>query len=569
MRLPPVATPNHALANAEPPYARPSKRGAFAALDGLLRDERGAAGTEYTALLGILGLVGALGFTQLGTSERRAIAGDADGSGVGAPTANATGQHAPGAQFPGAPSAQAGSAESIGAELRGDDGRVTLDDFALNPGAARAAIGAGPVFSSGTGGGAGTGGGTGSGAGGGTGTAATDDAANVAYRNTVREALQLILESNHGASIDAGTLPPLSNTTRAAWLRELERAGDAEYASEAFVAAHVRFWNGHFADQTDMDLANKRAELRSEIRALLANPNRTPEQQESLEFMQFVDSAMGAEQRVREHQDGLVEELLRAGGADDPNSQAVLAQLREARGERPASNPDLAALDNDGLAQERAAIRARLAEMEGLEGPFTKELRDEYQLLLFSDAVYMNEQLARGHRVVDPKAAISAEQDRRLRMTGELYFPLGEFVYSDDYAMREKHPVHGDRRMHWGMDMSRTPEQKAAGILPPIGAAMEGEVIFAAPAGGAGNKVTIRHPNGWQTSYLHLSEFRVQVGDHVNMGDTIGIMGSTGASTGPHLHFELKTDPNGSPVDPAPYFGISPSQLGHVCSRDH
>lgn len=526
----------------------------------LWKRTEGSSGGEYTVILAVVGVVGAAGFGLFGTAASDAIAPGANGSGSQISSANASATAA--APAGPAPSAQAGTSTPESEVLRGSDGRVTLTDYALNPDAARAAIGTGPV-TAGAGGPRFSRGEAGGGAGGG-----GDTSGNTAYRNTLREALQLILESNHGRALSADALPPISATTRAGWLEQLDRAGDKKYAEEAFVAAHVRYWNGHFSDQSDLALATKRAELREQIRAALAKENPTAEDTNNLEFMQFVDQVMGQEQRVREFEDNLAQQLRDAGGDADPNSKAVLDQLAAARGAKPALDPNLAALSNDQIAAERARIRARMGELGALTGQISKEQRDEYKLLVWMEAVYVNEQLARGHRVIDGPAALSAEQDRRLRNEHPLSFPLGEFVYSDDYAMREQHPVHGDRRMHWGLDMSRTAEQKAAGILPPIGAALEGEVVGASMQGGAGNVVTIQHPNGWQTRYLHLSEFSVKVGDHVTAGQQIGIMGSTGASTGPHLHFELKTDVNGSPVDPAPYFGIGPGQLGHVCGRD-
>jgi murein DD-endopeptidase MepM/ murein hydrolase activator NlpD len=68
---------------------------------------------------------------------------------------------------------------------------------------------------------------------------------------------------------------------------------------------------------------------------------------------------------------------------------------------------------------------------------------------------------------------------------------------------------------------------------------------------GYGNAIVVDHGNGLATLYGHLSRFDVHQGQRVGAGDTIGAVGNTGNSTGPHLHFEVRV--NGTPVDPLPY----------------
>lgn len=89
----------------------------------------------------------------------------------------------------------------------------------------------------------------------------------------------------------------------------------------------------------------------------------------------------------------------------------------------------------------------------------------------------------------------------------------------------------------------------------PVGAAGAGTVIQAGWNGGYGNSITIDHGNGLETLYGHLSEILVSVGDLVSQLQTIGLVGSTGNSTGPHLHFSVIQ--NGEMVDPSSIFGFS------------
>jgi murein DD-endopeptidase MepM/ murein hydrolase activator NlpD len=85
-------------------------------------------------------------------------------------------------------------------------------------------------------------------------------------------------------------------------------------------------------------------------------------------------------------------------------------------------------------------------------------------------------------------------------------------------------------------------------------------VIHAGPAGTYGNLVIVRHDNGYETRYAHLSAVAVKTGDHVDAGTQVGNVGTTGYSTGPHLHFEVRHD--GTPIDPAPLLPLNRSRVG-------
>ncbi len=106
------------------------------------------------------------------------------------------------------------------------------------------------------------------------------------------------------------------------------------------------------------------------------------------------------------------------------------------------------------------------------------------------------------------------------------------------------HPILGTRRLHTGIDMG-------GGYGTPIKAAAAGRVILAAYYGGYGNAIILDHGGGITTLYAHQSRLAVSKGSRVDAGQTIGYVGSTGLSTGPHLHFEVRK--NGTPVNPAPY----------------
>jgi murein DD-endopeptidase MepM/ murein hydrolase activator NlpD len=89
----------------------------------------------------------------------------------------------------------------------------------------------------------------------------------------------------------------------------------------------------------------------------------------------------------------------------------------------------------------------------------------------------------------------------------------------------------------------------------PVKCTASGRVIFAGRAGGYGNCIKIRHANNLETWYGHLSKINVKEGQRVTVGDMIGKVGSTGRSTGPHLHYEIRK--NGHPVNPKQYLSLN------------
>ena len=126
---------------------------------------------------------------------------------------------------------------------------------------------------------------------------------------------------------------------------------------------------------------------------------------------------------------------------------------------------------------------------------------------------------------------------------------------SSGFGMR-MHPLLGFRRMHQGVDLR-------AGWGAPIVAAADGRVASAGWSGGYGNKVHIDHAGGIATSYSHMSRIAAAPGQTVRQGQVIGYVGSTGLSSGPHLHYEVSR--NGRPVNP---LGIGLASTTRVDPRD-
>ncbi len=117
---------------------------------------------------------------------------------------------------------------------------------------------------------------------------------------------------------------------------------------------------------------------------------------------------------------------------------------------------------------------------------------------------------------------------------------IGEVEFTSGFGVRSD-PFLGRPAMHTGLDFR-------AAMGDPVRATANGKVASSGWAGGYGRRVEIDHGNGLSTRYGHLSEINVKVGDTIKIGQVIGAVGSTGRSTGPHLHYETRID--GEAVDP-------------------
>ncbi|MCP3730382.1 M23 family metallopeptidase [Sphingomonas sp. MG17] len=134
---------------------------------------------------------------------------------------------------------------------------------------------------------------------------------------------------------------------------------------------------------------------------------------------------------------------------------------------------------------------------------------------------------------------------------GQMAMPAAGRI-SSTFGLR-RHPVLGFARMHKGLDI-------AAGYGSPIRAANDGTVAFAGRNGGYGNFVRLNHSGGMGSGYGHMSRIAVSNGQRVARGQVIGYVGSTGISTGPHLHYELYR--NGIAINPRSVSFSVVDQLG-------
>lgn len=141
-------------------------------------------------------------------------------------------------------------------------------------------------------------------------------------------------------------------------------------------------------------------------------------------------------------------------------------------------------------------------------------------------------------------AAVKAKQDAAKAVDAWVK-PVDKYTLGEPFGIAGSHWSH----KHSGQD-----------FVVPTGTAVKavhkGTVVKAGPWGGGdgpayGNAIVIQHDNGTYTQYAHLSQIQVRVGQQVGAGQQIGLSGSTGNSTGPHLHFEVRTGPNyGAGIEP-------------------
>ena len=165
----------------------------------------------------------------------------------------------------------------------------------------------------------------------------------------------------------------------------------------------------------------------------------------------------------------------------------------------------------------------------GMGGPFVP-------VKLSSDAGAFDRQL---YRINISRAQVE-RLNRTLALVPYRKPVVGEVEFTSGFGVRAD-PFLGRPAMHTGLDFR-------AATGDPVRATANGKVASSGWAGGYGRMVEIDHGNGLSTRYGHLSEITVKVGDVVKIGQVIGAVGSTGRSTGPHLHYETRID--GEAVDP-------------------
>ena len=203
-------------------------------------------------------------------------------------------------------------------------------------------------------------------------------------------------------------------------------------------------------------------------------------------------------------------------------------------------------------------LDAKQAELEAEKAELEAEIEEAEQLIveleeqLETDRAAYEEQLAKEQALESEIQSMIAELERQeaansIVSTGTYIWPLPGYSPGSAYGWR-MHPIFHEMRFHAGEDIG-------APSGTPILAADSGiATVIPNNGNGYGNYIIINHGGGRTTLYAHMSAFAVSNGQSVTQGQTIGYVGSTGNSTGPHLHFEVRV--NGATTDPKSYFSF-------------
>ena len=207
----------------------------------------------------------------------------------------------------------------------------------------------------------------------------------------------------------------------------------------------------------------------------------------------------------------------------------------------------------NSLEEQKASIKLKKAKKEQLAviTQNNKTLKEQAVANLSEEEIQLQQKIEEYKSEESKIEALIKLATNEYEYTGDytggvMAWPIaksGTYITSA-YGVRE-HPIQGVIKQHTGIDIGN------AGFGAPVIAAADGIVTMAGYYGGYGNCVIINHGNGISTLYGHGQKILTEVGKEVKKGDLILEVGSTGNSTGPHLHFEVRI--NGSCVDPMPY----------------
>ena len=211
-----------------------------------------------------------------------------------------------------------------------------------------------------------------------------------------------------------------------------------------------------------------------------------------------------------------------------------LAEAKAARAEAAATTTALESARAEQKVAVRKAQKYRAQVKRKIE-----QLKREQQRLAAAAAKAAREEAARAARAGGNVSAMAIP-------SGGLLWPVASGGRMSSAVGPRTHPVFGYRSCHTGQDI-------AAPSGTPVRASADGRVITSGSGGAYGNSIMLVHSGGLTTFYAHLSSKSVSVGQEIKAGDQVGTVGSTGWSTGPHLHYETRV--NGTAYDPMGWFG--------------
>lgn len=297
-------------------------------------------------------------------------------------------------------------------------------------------------------------------------------------------------------------------------------------------------------EQTEKTLAEKEELFATRIRVMYES-GETSYLDVLLSSESFSDMLSNLEivSQIMDYDKGVVEEYT----ALKQSIEQMKATLESDRAQQQSYMDDLTVQKRE-LESDRASLQTLLDKVEN-DIEYAKKTADKMQAdedKINAEIAELSRKEAEAARKAAAAASSSASASTVVRGTGSMVWPCPTYNYiSSGYGYRN-HPIAGSRKFHKGIDI-------ASGSGNPVLAADSGTVVKSYLSSSYGNYIVISHGNGVLTGYAHMSRRMVSVGDTVSAGQQIGKVGSTGNSTGPHLHFEVYV--NGSTVNPMNYVG--------------
>ena len=197
------------------------------------------------------------------------------------------------------------------------------------------------------------------------------------------------------------------------------------------------------------------------------------------------------------------------------------------------------------LREEQEELQSELDEATQLITDITANLEENAAVLAEFEAAEQEAETNVANMVIALEKQNAASSGGSVSGTGQFIWPVPSCTYLTSRFGLRVHPIYGTTKSHTGVDIGA-----ASGAT--IVAADGGTVVMAGVNSGYGNCVMIDHGNGYKTLYGHMSSIAVSNGQTVSQGETIGYVGSTGVSTGPHCHYEVWKD--GSRIDPEQFY---------------
>lgn len=353
----------------------------------------------------------------------------------------------------------------------------------------------------------------------------------ISATNDQIEAYGVMIEEKQKELVDAQTRLAELNEKNKERIRAMEENGKMSYWSVLFQA-------NSFSDL--LDRINMVEEIADSDQRRLAEMN------EAAVAVETAKKELEEEKKGLESTKAELEASQKELDAKQAEVQVALDKLVALGAEYEAMLMDASAKSDD-LAQQQIQKEAQLSEAE-------RKQREEELKRQEEEKKKQEEEQKRQEEANKPKPPVTPPvggggSGGNTQTSGGITWtvPISYTMVSSPFGWRE-HPIYHTQKLHAGIDL-------AAPRGTPIVASRSGVVTVASyEAGGAGYYVNIDHLDGYVTRYMHMTNFIVSPGQNVTAGQVIGYCGSTGASTGPHLHFGIYV--NGVPQNPANYINF-------------